>query len=309
MEYNLTEIKTQVAERMGKTDSVFLGKIEDWVNGRYHQILKAVKWKDLLRSDTVTATANQDYLILPQDLAQLINIHDRTNDKNLTPINPSIGGRMFADVLDSEAVPNSYWIEETTVLNQPTSASTITAVSSEAADTSQTLRMRGRTASGENQATVTLNGTSSVNLLASCTQVDQVMKDAATAGFVTILADAGATTVAVIYPRNLTAKYKKLHLVKKPETALTYNIVYKKRLPRLEFAEDIPVLDCWNALVIGAYADALKQKRQFSKAQMEEQRYESLVADLVAEQFQQAEEVPQFIPHIQRDAIDMEQTF
>ena len=29
MEYNLSEIKAQVSERMGKTDATFLGKIED----------------------------------------------------------------------------------------------------------------------------------------------------------------------------------------------------------------------------------------------------------------------------------------
>ncbi len=304
--YTLSEMKTQVGERVGKTDATFLGKIEDWINGRYIQVGKAVLWKDMTRTDTVSSTADQEFLILPQDCQILLNIHDRTNDVNLTPANPSIGGRAYADVQDSSATPNTYWIEETTVLNQPSSASTITIVSSSASDTSETVRVHGRQASGQNVATGTLNGTTPANTLTACTQVDKVSKDSATVGFVTIMADAGATTVAVIYPREKTARYKKLHLLQRPSGALTYNITYKRRLPKLEFAEDVPILDVENILIIGAYADALYQQRRFSQAAVQEQRFISLLDDFIFEQHVQAENVPRTLPHIQLDAVDQE---
>lgn len=307
MDYTLDELKTLVGERIGKTDAVFLSKIEDWINGRYDQIQKAILNKSLVRTGTVASVAGQDWIALPQECAALLSIHNRTNNRTLTPLSAQMGSRLYPDTIDQSAVPDSYWIEETSVLNQPSSAATITAVSSSALDTSQTVRVRGRTVNGENVASGTLNGVSTVNTLASCTQVDQVSKDSATVGFVTFLD--GSVTIAVIYPRNKTAKYKKLHFLSVPDASIDYNIVYKRSTHRLEFAEDIPVLDCWNALVHGAYADALRQQRRFTQAEVIEDKFKDLVADMLFEQVGQAEHVERTIPHIQDVDIDQGVTF
>ena len=302
--YTLSEMKTMTGERIGKTDADYLGRIEDWINGRYDQIQKAMKLEGQIRQDTVTATIGQNYLVLPQDCLVLLSMQDRTNDKDLKPTSQEVANRLYSDIAGTSGIPFTYWLEESSVLAQPTSASTITVKSSEAADTSQTIRMRGRTTSGENQASGSLNGTSSVNLLASCTQVDQVSKDAASNGFVTIYSNSEAVTIAVIYPRSRTARYKRAHLVYVPESALTYHIAYKRRLPRLEFDEDIPVLDCWNALIIGAYADCLYQQRRFSQAAVQEEKFEKLLEDLISEQDIQSEHVVRSIPQVETFGID-----
>src|SRR3989304_2064859 len=66
-----------------------------------------------------------------------------------------------------------------------------------------------------------------------------------------------------------------------PNAADTVSVIYKKAVSRLVNDQDIPEIPCHNALIAGAYADALKEQKQTAKAQIEEQRYEALIDDMI----------------------------
>jgi len=307
-----------VSERIQKSDSTYLGKIENWINYRYDDILSRKDWPQLYRQTDMTATAGSETMILNRDVELITAIQDRTNDIVLVPMDPSIGARFFVDIQDTNGTPRNYWWEGSTVAAQPTSASVIAVASNSASDTSQTVRIWGISGGNEVNEQISLNGTTGVNSTNSYTRVDRVSKSATTSGTITGTSNAAAVTVFTMDPSSRTARHIKIHLLRRPQSNTTYTVVYKIRTPKLEFADDVPMIDCSQALVIGAYCDALRQQRQHSKAKVLEfnpnmpsdvSTYEGRVLQILQKFEQQAENIPLMTPQIQRDPIDQVDTF
>lgn len=300
-----SEMKTQVSRLAQKADSVYLTKIGDWLQQSYDNVLRRFPWPQLIKTTTVVSTSSVETMILPKDVEFLIQIQDRTNQVVLAPSDPNTGARTMLAVQNQGSVPTTYWVEEDTVSSQPTSSSLLSFSSSSSSDTAQTVRVWGISGSQEISEQITLSGTGTVSSQNSYTRIDRVSKSATTSGTVTITSNSGAVSIATISPREYTSRYTKLHLVPMPNAAITYNITYKAKTPRLQFDEDIPILPCHTALIYGAYAQALEEQRQFTKAQMEWQKFESSVALLVDQFERQRENVPVFVPNIQPLALDI----
>jgi hypothetical protein len=301
----LLEMKTQVGRLIQKTDATYATKIVDFLNQRYDDILRRFAWPQLFRETTVMAATDDPFLIIGKDVELIIQLHDRVNDIVLTPTDPLTAARAHVGLLDVSGIPHTYYRIEDTIAKQPTAASALSISSDDVDDTQQTVRIWGISGGQEVTESKLLTGTTAVTSGYSYTRVDRVSKSAVTEGTVTLTANAGAVTVATLAPRELTARYLKIRLIRRPSSAIVYDLTYRLKAPRLEFDEDIPLIPCHNALIIGGYAQALEEQRQFAKAGLEWQKYNGQIDWLIAQLMQQSDHLVHFTPHIEHDSLDV----
>jgi hypothetical protein len=141
---------------------------------------------------------------------------------------------------DDSDVPDMYrmWGEDC-VQNQPRAASVMTSVSS-TTDTAQ-VTFFGNVSGYPDSETITLNGITPVATTKSFTSIERITKDATTAGRVTITANAGTTTIAVL-PVGDTANaymYKKIQVFPLPDDIYEIHVAYYKEVQRLVGDDDI----------------------------------------------------------------------
>lgn len=306
------EMKNQVAHRINKTSAEYLTKIGEWINYRYDDIVSRHDWPQLYKSSTITVSAGDSTIVLPRDVKYIISLEDRTNDINLTPFGPSAGSRGYVDVINSNGVSSKYWWEGVSVLAQPSTAAVVSIVSSSASDTTQYVRIWGTDSNGaEISESVLLTGTSAASTTASFLTITNVSKDGNTVGLIT--GTSGSTTVFKIDPYSFGSSHTVIRLLPPSDSDLTFNIAYKRIVPRLINNEDTPIIDCSHALIIGGYIDALRQQRQHQKAKMLEYNptepydpttYEGRVRSMIQEVDQQTENVPLLVPRVSRLSID-----
>jgi hypothetical protein len=128
------------------------------------------------------------------------------------------------------------------------------------------------------------------------------------------ITDTGQAAVyAKIDPYAFGSSSNVIRLSQPSDASLTLTYKYKKKVRRLVDTEDTPIIDCCQALVLGAYATALRQQRQHSKAKGVEYNqvepydpttYEGKVRTLIQRYDQQAENVPLFRPQVEQSNID-----
>lgn len=305
MRMTLSQIKTKVGDRIQEVDSTYLTKVEGWINQVYDDILRRYRWPELIKTTTFSATADTEVALLPKDVDNIIEIHDRVNDRSLFPKMPEYASRTSVDVQDVSGIPHAYWLEEDTVAAQPSSASVLTFSSSASGDTTQTCRIWGISGGEVTTESITLSGTNTVTSGNSYTRVDRISKSAATSGVITVTSNSAAVTVVTIAQRDITSLQTKIHFIQRPQSALTYNLIYRVKVPLLEFDEDIPIIACDLALITGAYAQGLEEQRQFAKAQVEWGKFQANIDWLIAEKEQQRDVVPVFVPHRENAEIDL----
>lgn len=161
------------------------------------------------------------------------------------------GGREFYNAnlsLDESDIPQLYRLHgEDGVLNQPSTASTITVVSSQAADTTQTVRISGLVSSYPDFEDFDLNGSTDVTGAKSFSRIDHIaiFDDATTptpnTGRVTITSNTGAITNAVIPVNfiNRSLSYNKVQLYPIPDDEYVINVECYDRLFDLVDNNDI----------------------------------------------------------------------
>jgi len=144
-----------------------------------------------------------------------------------------------------ESIPTHYrmWGEDM-VVQQPIEASAVAIASSDSDDTNVTVTIFG-TVSGypdyEEVTTNSSNGTTSVSGSKSFSSIERVVKDASSEGRITVTANSGNVTVAVL-PVGDTAEgilYRKIQLWPLPSSVLTVNVQYYKDPYRLVNSNDV----------------------------------------------------------------------
>lgn len=306
-------LKARVANKINKSDAPYLVKIGQFINDRYDDVLSRIDWSQLQKHTTINAIPDSETLILAfKDLDFILDIHDRTNDVHIRPINASIAGRKYNSILDSPTDPTAfYWPNSTTVRAQPTSASVIAIVSSSASDTSQNVRVWGKLATGEVvDELVALTGVTPANTTNSYTElIKPPSKDSATVGMITGTSNSGAVTNFQIDPAEFASRYTQINLVPPESTARTLDITYKITTPELVENEDIALISCERALIVGAYADCLDEQRQSQKAIKQDNKYEQLVQRLIAKNLIWSDNVELMQPHEEKANIDRSNNF
>lgn len=143
---------------------------------------------------------------------------------------------------DESAEPEVYWsLGEDCVINQPRSSSVITCVSSSLSDTTPQVTIFGIASGYPDSETITLNGTTSSAGSKTFTQIDRIAKDNTTVGRITITANSGNTSIAVLPIGDTAASqvYKKIQLFPSPDAIYSVNVAYYKEMQRLVNDDDI----------------------------------------------------------------------
>lgn len=161
------------------------------------------------------------------------------------------GGREFYDSnlsLDESDIPQLYRLHgEDGCLNQPSTASTLSIVSSDAGDTTQTVRVSGIVSSYPDFEDFALNGVGAVAGTKSFSRIDRIaiFDNAATptpnTGRITITSNTGAITNAVIPVNfiNRAVSYNKVQLYPIPDDEYVINVECYDRLYDLVDDNDV----------------------------------------------------------------------
>lgn len=120
-------------------------------------------------------------------------------------------------------------------IQQPLSASVISIVSSSTADTTQSATVFGTVSGYPDYETISLNGTTTVPGSKSFTNIDRIAKNGSTTGRVTITANSGNSTIAVLPTGNTTdgIRYKKIKIFPLPDSAFPIQVSFYKEPYRL----------------------------------------------------------------------------
>ena len=300
-----TTLKTEIGNKIQKSDSTYLAKIGAFLNRRYETLWNMYPWTPLVIIDeVVTTTAGQSALYLPKYVGQIICLTQRSTNAIILPTSPYVFQRQYLDTITEASDPIAYvYAGESAVKAQPSAASTITVQSSSTSDITQKVRIWGKVSGEEISELVSLSGTTAVAGTNSYTSISRVSKDAVTAGYVTV--KASTTTLATISPRETASTYTKINLYKTSATALSVYLTYRKKFQKLDYDEDvieIPVIE--PTLVQLGYSDCLREQGQFSKASMEENNAWTDLNKLILGSEVQKDQVIQMLPHIERSSID-----
>lgn len=276
---NLGDIKTQVSNLIERTDASFLTRIQGYVNQRYRNIAKRRPWMGLCRQITITETVSQNYIILPGWVEQVIDIH-----QTATPVVLALQryynfiNRHINDKTDTGDPFVATPVGKIGVNAALPSDGVITIVSSSTSDITQTIRVRGYDTNGTPiDESITLNGTTNaLGLLTFASAAGSepwFTKSADTVGNITI--KRGSTTIAYLGTREFEVFYTKWLLHPQPNTANPLYLTVKKKIQLLTQAEDVPEIHgIDDALIAGAYASCLEEKRQFQKGAQKWAQYE-----------------------------------
>lgn len=276
---NFDAMKTQVSTAIERVDASFLLRIGGYLNQRYRNISKRRPWIGLCRQITITETVGQNYIVLPGWVEQVIDIHQTD-----TPVVLALQryynfiNRHINDKSDTGNPFVATPVGKIGVLASLPSSGVITLVSSSGSDVTQTVRVRGYNTNGVPiDESITVTGLATATGLLSFASTPGYepffSKSADTVGTLTI--SRGSTVLAYLGPRESEIFYSKWLIHPQPNTANSLYLTVKKKIQQLTQAEDVPeIAGIDDAMIQGAYAQALEEKRQFQKATSVWARYE-----------------------------------
>lgn len=316
-----SDLKTQAGALLERSDAAMLTKLGYFINDGWRFIAAHRPWCGLLRQSTFTSTTGLDYFITSSEVDQVIDLSERSTpivlalqryyamlNKHFDAVGVTTGNPVTASPMG-----------EIGVMAALAADGTLSVVSSSASDTTPKVRVNGYDSNLVPVTEVlTLTGTTPVTSANTYTSKEgyepRFSKDADTVGIVTI--SAGAVTLARLAPEEREVRYRKWKVWPTFSSAITVYMTFKRRIRELVNDEDTPDIECDNALKMFAFARALQEKRQFTKAKEAYGIVDingvptpgSFLAELealVAKEPQFSENfTDQFIPQVQRDPID-----
>jgi len=295
MNKSFSVIKSNAGSEVQDTSTSFATIIGRFINRRYFQILRTINWRNINDAYTFDTVVGTQRYVLPDDFGKEISCTDTTNSGELSKFQID---ELYSTYKSITATGNieRYAISDSPVQAQPLAASTLSIGSSSANDTTQTVLIRGIVSGVETYESVTVTGTTAALTTNSYTRIKAISKSAATAGFITITSNAGVVTNALIPLGTLETRYKICILHYVPTNVITIAMPYIISPLPLSQDYDYPVIDIADLIEIGAIADCLRYKRQFSKANAYEVNFTHQLNDYIFDKENQPNEVIQFSP-------------
>lgn len=277
MNKTFADMKSNVGLELQDTSNAFATMIGKFLNRRYFQCLRYINWGAINQGNTLSvASGTQDY-VLPADFDKAVYVLDSSNNLTYEEVRfddeASDPSRIF-----QQGGADKYTIYESPVISQPSAAAVVTAVSSSASDTSAAITVHGISGGVELSEAKTLNGTSAVSTTATFSRIISITKDE-TVGTITITCN--SQSMATMGPVRKVARYKIIRFLPIPSASTTLSIPYHVIPLPMSSNGDIPVIDIDDCIEAGARADGWRYKRQGQKAGVEEQNFQSLLADYV----------------------------
>ena len=319
------EMQRRVGEKIQNTSTGtgindLLTKSKNWINERYHRIVRGFPFEENLGDQTMTLTASTRAYAMDWAVDKIWAIYDQTNSKTISIKDVQYYIRNRA--LDLDQTGNVIVGDPTMcypvgvcyvkALTGGTTGEKITIISTVGTTTdgtTQQVRVQGLVSGAMTQENLNLNGTTagtSTNawddaqkLILSVGSSDGTIKTVA--GIVTVTGATSGNVLAQISPFDIAAQYRWYEVSPLPKatgTQPTWRIFYSKRLQPMIHNNDIPVLDCCNEIVQGAYVDALKEDGQ--DWETEEQNWVAMCQELYADQ-----QIPGRIEQFQPDSGDL----
>jgi hypothetical protein len=256
-------------------------RIKRYVNEGVRAILREPGLGRLADSDapySFASVASTARYALPEAVARVYRISERTNDRTLEAMPMDRYRRVEPDAASNSGTPSHYVpMGRVAVATQPADASSLFVKSTSASDTTQTAYVEVLITGGYRRtASVTLTGTTAVNLSSAIT-TGEVIEDfylsAVAVGTVTLHEDSGAgAELARITIGALRPRYYGLYLWPTPAAAVTYYVDYRREILDLVNDTDEPVLPTDFHTLLCAYA----RMREYEKT--DDTRFE-LAAD------------------------------
>lgn len=299
------EMYTNVGTNVQDTSSNTQNIIKDYCNNIYADILRRVNYKNINDSYSFSTVAGTRDYALPYDFYKEVSCYDSTNKIQLARMELQELIDKYIDGINVSGNISRYIILDKFVRSQPTSSSTLSCVSSSAADSTQTIRIKGKTSAGvEVDESITLTGTTPAASANSYTEVISITKSGVTAGYVTITSNSAAVTVAVISSAEIAYRVKVIRLHYTPNSVVTISMPYFTKPLPLSSDYDQPVIDCADIIELGATARTWRYKRQFSKALDYDSLYERSLSEFIWSIENQSNQIRLFNPQTyDRDSV------
>ena len=296
MNKSLSDIVSNVQNEVLDTSTSIASIIKNYINRRYFQSLRAINWENINTNYTFNTISGTQSYVLPDDFGKPFIVRDATNNNEISELDYQALISQNISVISSSGLPTQYSIIEDRVQNQPSSSSTLSIVSDSPSDTTQTVLVRGISASLEVYESVSLNGTSAVITTNSYTRIISISKSAVTSGKVTATSNSGAVTVIAIPPVITTPFFKKITFNYIPSSVVTISIPYYIKPSPLVDDNDYPIIDISDGIELGAIADTWRYKRQFAKASVFEGQFAQFLNDYIWDKENKPNQIQQFIP-------------
>jgi hypothetical protein len=248
MVYTFSDLYNEVLANLDETGSTgtTLTLAKNFVNQAHQSRLAMQPWKfmewDSAETFTCSASGTRFYT-LHQEFWRPIYFFNRATKSYLieTP------NRELADTQvrwnDDTGHPIYFRLtSRSPVAAQPTSASTLTIVSSSALDASasKAIVVRGVTSNGVTSETLTPNGTSSVVSTNSFSKILNVTKSAVWTGNLTMTSNSAAVTNLFLFPTEYGRAYQLIELLSAPTSADVIEYRFIKQPTLLSADNDVP---------------------------------------------------------------------
>jgi len=197
-----------------------------------------MKWPN---EETLTTTPGQRVYTLRPGLTRILTLWDVSNRQFYPLIPRRQWEQVSADRGDQVSVPvGAIYGDTWPVAAQPATASTLTIVSTSAADIATTVTLTGVDASGEAiSETLTATGTSPVTSSESFAHIYAVAKSGTWVGTLTITTS-GGTTLLTLRPTQSGKQYPTLEFIETPNSARQYTWTAQRTPLTLVNDGDIP---------------------------------------------------------------------
>jgi len=289
------DIVTNVCNEVQDTSTAFREIVKQYVNKRYAKIKRYINWEDIYPDYSLTTVAGTQDYAMNDDFAKPLSVYDTTSNQELSFVRAEDLARDYGTTLTTSGTVLHYTLYNSAVRLQPSSAVTVSVVSSSASDASSpAVVIRYINSSGcEVVETLTLTGTVAVSTTATVSRILGISKPV-TVGSITVSSTAGTHAILCPYAKTAQCVIMRLHQI--PTQALTIKIPYYRKNMELYDNYDYPVLDLGDLIESGAKADAWKYKKQFAKAQVFELEFSQDLERYIFDQENKTDRVPQFVP-------------
>lgn len=233
---NLGDTELKIYDRLNfnaTPDSAVTRRMRGYINDAHREILGKKDYSRLRRKTlTCASVALSPLMTMPQAATKILNIADRTNNRNLDPI--SIQDLRFRDpgLNFGSTIPDSFCVINISscVAQDPNAADSLFAVSDSAMDgAGLSVNVEGILSNGTyRRAAVALNGLTAVNVDTACTTWLYITKfyiSGGAAGNVTLHQTSGVgTELGRIVKGRSFPRYTIVHLSGTPAAVYTYYV-------------------------------------------------------------------------------------
>lgn len=238
----LSTLRDELSNRLKATTTISTTQKDRWLNLAQEDIAQAADLPHLHTSETVTCVVDRDKYFLGFDYGRIISVTNRTAGIDLEYVTPGWVESVDPTRTSTGTATKFYFRGIEFVADQPAVAGTISVVSSSGSDTTQKVRIRGKSGGVERTELLTLNGLTPVvgTISWDVGGLHSVTKNGNTTGTITVTR--GAVTVATLGPSQIGEERTPVYLWPIPASADTIVVQGYRKPKDMVDAEDSPDL-------------------------------------------------------------------